>query len=191
MPKSKNNPNGAAPVQAAKPISRRKAQRILPAKKAEAKAMLEAGFSLLEKAAFSAQKAEAKALREAGLTLCEKAATLRSEIYALEAVAYGPLPEDESRAAIVRSTIVAVWRTYILIAPIPVPYRSGRRYSELTIPLADIAPEMLAKAYPGAPVEIRFRFYAAEGKWRRSWHAEIVAIGFEHEDLFTSGDDEP
>jgi hypothetical protein len=157
---NKNNPNSTAKMPAAKPLTRRKAQRLLPRKEAEYEALIKELIALID-----------------------RANALRLEKDALMALAYGPLPEDESAARIVRTTVTSVSALAITIPPISLSAGCWFRR------LCDVAPEQLAKAYPGAPVELRFRFYAAEGEWRRGWHAEIVQIGdiVEHEDLFTSG----
>jgi hypothetical protein len=102
-----------------------------------------------------------------------------------------PLPEDESRACTVYSTVTSVSGNCITLDSIPYPYPKKRRFAPFpSFLIWEVSPELLASAYRGAPIEIRLRFRAPKGKIRRRWTAEIIRIGFDrHEDLFTSGDD--
>jgi hypothetical protein len=92
------------------------------------------------------------------------------------------LPEDEARAKTVLASVKAIGSDWIETQPFPHPTDPNRLMKSS---LLDATPEQIASAYPGAPIELRLRFYASSS-WRRSWNIEIVRIGIEHSDLYST-----
>jgi hypothetical protein len=119
------------------------------------------------------KRAQLEALQQQGRASLDQICTITREIDALETQYAEPLPEDQSKAQTVFTTVIVVGRSCIATNPFPHPDRRYRTRDWWFW----VGEDLLAIVYDGATVELRLRYRTRPGRQRRSWETEVVRVG--------------